>query len=44
MYVTHRAAKLDHENGNETFYPAYERFLEETDESEGGLRFALRAL
>jgi hypothetical protein len=44
MHVTHREAKLNYAYGNETFYAAYERFLEEADEPESGLRFTFRAL
>lgn len=44
MHVTHRAAEPNHEDANATVYAAYERFLEEADEPESGLHFALRAL
>ncbi len=44
MHITHRAAKPHDADAHEAIYPAYERFFEETDEFEGGLRFALRAL
>ena len=44
MHVAHRTPEPNDADGNEAVYAAYERFLEETDEPEGGLRFALRAL
>jgi hypothetical protein len=44
MYVPYRAAELNHEDANAQIYAAHERFLEEANEPESGLRFALRAL
>jgi hypothetical protein len=44
MHVAHRAAELDHANADAAVHAPNERFLEEADEPEGGLRFALRAL
>jgi hypothetical protein len=44
MHIAHRAAELDHADADAEIHAAYERFLEEADEPESGLRFALRAL